>query len=215
VQKTDLYDGFARTAGALASGRRIEILDVLAQGERAVEELAAALDITVANCSQHLQVLRRVGLVVARREGNRVVYGLASDGVGDLLNNLRNVSFERSAEVRIATEKYLGGPVEVIGIEELQRRLSSRRVILIDVRPEREFRAGHIAGARSMPIDELAKRLDELAATAQIVAYCRGRYCALAHQAVRLLTAKGRKAVRLSGGYPEWRLAGLPVEAAS
>ena len=213
--KAKLNDGFARVAQGLASGRRIELLDLLANGERPVEEIAGALEMTIANCSQHLQVLRRAGLVASRREGNRVWYGLASESVADLLRMLRDVAFDRSADVRVATEAYLGGPVEEVGRDELVARLQRGDVVLVDVRPHREFVAGHITGALSIPLNELEARLTELPAGVDIVAYCRGRFCAFAEQGVRILEAGGRKAFRLVDGLPEWRRAGHPVSAAS
>ena len=215
VVKSELNDGFARVAQGLASGRRIELLDLLAQGERSVDEVAGALEMTIANCSQHLQVLRRAGLVAARRDGNRVWYGLASESVADLLRMLRDVAFERSADVRVAAEAYLGGPVVEVGRDELVARLQHGDVVLVDVRPHREFVAGHITGAVSIPLDELEARLAELPAGVDVVAYCRGRFCAFAEQGVRIIEAAGRKAFRLMDGLPEWRRAGYPVSAAS
>jgi len=212
VAKESLYDGFARMAQSLASGRRVELLDVLAQGERSVDDLSQTLGLTVANCSQHLQVLRRAGLVSARRDGNRVWYRLASESVVGLLQMLRYVAFDRSAEVREAAEAYLGGPVEAIGRAELIARLERGDVVVVDLRPNREFDAGHLPGAVSIPLDELEARLGELPDDVEVIAYCRGRFCAFAHQGVRLLEAAGRKAVRLDEGLPEWRVAGLAVE---
>jgi DNA-binding transcriptional ArsR family regulator/rhodanese-related sulfurtransferase len=215
MAKEGLNDGFARVAQSLASGRRVELLDLMAQGDRPVEELAESLGLTVANCSQHLQVLRRAGLVTARREGNRVWYRLASESVAELLRILRNVAFDRSADVRAAAEAYLGGPVEELGRDELVARLDRGNVVLVDVRPRDEFFAGHIAGALSIPLDELEARLTELPAGVDVVAYCRGRFCAFADQGVRILEAAGRRAFRLEDGLPEWRHAGLSVSAAS
>ncbi|HKY48976.1 MAG TPA: metalloregulator ArsR/SmtB family transcription factor [Acidimicrobiia bacterium] len=213
--KVRLSDGFARVAQGLANGRRIELLDLLAQGERPVDEIARALEITIANCSQHLQVLRRAGLVASRRDGNRVWYGLASETVVQLLTMLRDVAFDRSADVRAAAEAYLGGPVEEIDRDELAARLERGEVVLVDVRPHREFVAGHITGALSIPLDELEARLIELPAGLDVVAYCRGRFCAFAEQGVRIIEAAGRRAFRLVEGLPEWRQAGHPVSSAS
>lgn len=215
VVKERLNDGFARVAQGLSSGRRIELLDLLAQGERPVDEIAATLEMTIANCSQHLQVLRRAGLVAARRDGNRVWYRLASESVADLLRLLRDVAFDRSADVRAAAEAYLGGPVEDVGRDELVARLERGNVVLVDVRPHREFVAGHIPGALSIPLDELEARLTELPTGLDIVAYCRGRFCAFAEQGVRIIEAAGRKAFRLEDGLPEWRRAGYSVSVAS
>lgn len=215
VAKERLNDGFARVAQGLASGRRIELLDLLAQGERPVEEIAGSLEMTTANCSQHLQVLRRAGLVTARRDGNRVWYRLASESVADLLRVLRDVSFDRSADVRVAAENYLGGQVEAIGRDELVARMERGDIVLVDVRPHREFVAGHIPGALSIPLGELEARLSELPAGLDVVAYCRGRFCAFAEQGVRIMLAAGRRAFRLEDGLPEWRRAGHVVSVAS
>lgn len=213
--KPTLYDRFAMTGQALASGRRVELLDLLAQAERSVDELAEAADLSVANASQHLLVLRRVGLVAARREGNRTIYRIASEMVIELLDLLRLAAFDRSAEAREAAEIYLGGEVKGIGRDELARLMDRGEVVVIDVRPFEEFAAGHIAAARSIPVDELAARLDDLPADLEIVAYCRGRFCAFANQAVRTIEAAGMAARRLEDGFPQWRQAGLPVEVAS
>jgi DNA-binding transcriptional ArsR family regulator/rhodanese-related sulfurtransferase len=215
VVKERLNDGFARVAQGLASGRRIELLDLLAQGERPVDEIAGTLEMSIANCSQHLQVLRRAGLVASRREGNRVWYRLASDSVADLLRLLRDVAFDRSADVRAAAEAYLGGPVEEVGRDELVALLERGDVVLVDVRPHREFVAGHIPGAVSIPLDELEARLTELPTGLDVVAYCRGRFCAFAEQGVRIIEATGRRAFRLEDGLPEWRRAGHSVSVAS
>jgi rhodanese-related sulfurtransferase/biotin operon repressor len=211
--KTALYDGFARVGQALASGRRVEILDLLAQGERSVDELAEALGLSEANCSQHLQVLKGAGLVAGRREGIRVFYQPASPEVLALLNLLREVARDHSAEVRALAEQYLGGEVEAVTGRELRNRLRRGDVVVVDVRPEEEYRAGHIPGARSVPIEELEARLAEIGDRQEVVAYCRGHFCAYAHQAVRLLSAAGHRARRLEGGLPEWRLAGFRVES--
>ena len=211
--KTALYDGFGRVGQALASGRRVEILDLLAQGECSVDELAEALGLSEANCSQHLQVLKGAGLVASRRAGTRVFYELASSDVLLLLNLLREVARDHSAEVRALAERYLGGEVEGVTSRELRDRLRRGDVVVIDVRPEEEYRAGHIPGARSVPIEELEARLAEIGDRQEVVAYCRGRFCAYAHQAVRLLTGAGHRARRLVGGLPEWRLAGFRVES--
>jgi DNA-binding transcriptional ArsR family regulator len=211
--KTALYDGFARVGQALASGRRVEILDLLAQGERSVDELAEALGLSEANCSQHLQVLKGAGLVASRRAGTRVFYELASPDVLLLLNLLREVARDHSAEVRTLAERYLGGEVEGVTSRELRDWLRRGDVVVVDVRPEEEYRAGHIPGARSVPIEELEARLAEIGDRQEVVAYCRGRFCAYAHQAVRLLAGAGHRARRLEGGLPEWRLAGFRVES--
>ena len=212
--KTALFDALASVAHALGSGRRAEIVDLLAQGERSVEEIAGEVGQSPANTSQHLQVLARAGLVRTRREGTRVFYRLASDRVGELWAAVRDVAVRHVAEVSVLADEYLGRPdaLEQVTTTELEQRLARGDVVLLDVRPEIEFRAGHIAGARSTPLASL----DDLAATlprrGEIVAYCRGPYCVYADDAVRLLRSRGLKARRLDVGYPEWRRAGLPVE---
>jgi rhodanese-related sulfurtransferase len=212
--KAALFDALASVAQALGSGRRAEIVDLLAQGERSVEEIAHEIDQSVANTSQHLQVLARSGLVRSRREGTRIFYRLASDRVGELWAAVRDVAVRHVAEVGVLADDYLGerDGVEQLSAEELARRLARDQVVLLDVRPEREYRAGHIAGARSAPIAELPSLLPELPRRREIVAYCRGPYCVYADDAVRLLRARGLKARRLEVGFPEWRRAGLPVE---
>jgi rhodanese-related sulfurtransferase len=215
--KAALFDVLASVAQALGSGRRAEIVDLLAQGERSVEEIAGEIDHSVANTSQHLQVLARAGLVRSRREGTRVFYRLASERVSDLWAAVRDVAVGHVAEVGVLADEYLGGrgEVEQLSAEELERRLARDQVVLLDVRPEAEYRAGHIAGARSAPLPELPSLLSKLPRRREIVAYCRGPYCVYADDAVRLLRERGLKARRLDVGFPEWRRAGLPVEIAS
>jgi rhodanese-related sulfurtransferase len=193
------------------------MVDVLAQGERSVEQLAAEISQSVANTSQHLQVLSRAGLVRPRREGTRVFYRLASDRVAELWAAVRDVAAHHVAEVAVLAEEYLGerDGVEQLSAEELAERLERGDVIVLDVRPETEFRAGHIAGARSAPLAALAGLAGMLPKRREVVAYCRGPYCVYADDAVRLLRARGVQARRLDVGYPEWRRAGLPVEMAS
>jgi rhodanese-related sulfurtransferase/DNA-binding HxlR family transcriptional regulator len=212
--KAALFDAFASVAQALGSGRRAEIVDVLAQGERSVEELANEISQSVANTSQHLQVLARAGLVRSRRAGTRVHYRLASERVGDLWAAIRDVAVRHVAEVSVLADEYLGvrDGVEQLSADELAQRLERGDVVLLDVRPEPEYRAGHIAGARPAPLPELDALLPTLPRGAEIVAYCRGPYCVYADDAVRLLQQRGLKARRLDVGYPEWRRAGLPVE---
>jgi rhodanese-related sulfurtransferase len=214
--KAALFDALASVAQALGSGRRAEIVDVLAQGERSVDELGAEISQSVANTSQHLQVLARAGLVRSRREGTRIIYRLASDRVAELWAATRDVAVRHVAEVSVLAGEYLGerDGVEQLSAEELARRLERGDVVVLDVRPETEFRAGHIAGARSVPVDDLDARLGELPKRREVVAYCRGPYCVYADDAVRLLRSRGRKARRLDVGYPEWQRAGLPVEIA-
>ncbi len=210
-----MYEGFALTAKAMASGRRLELLDVVSQAERSVEDLATVTGMAVANCSQHLQVLRRAGLVVSRRDGNRILYQVASERVVELLDLVRDVSHDRSPLVRETAEAHLGGEVSSISRQELWERLASGDVVVVDVRPLAEYAAGHIPTAHPIPIHELEARLEELPADMEVVAYCRGRFCAFADEAVRILQAGGRRARRLEEGLPEWRRAGHPIEAAS
>ena len=214
--KVALFDALASVAQALGNGRRAEIVDLLAQGERSVDEIAAEISQSVANTSQHLQVLARAGLVRTRREGNRVFYRLASERVGELWAAVREVAVRQVAEVSVLADEYLGerAELEQLSAAELEQRLARGDVVVLDVRPEPEFRAGHIAGARSAPLPTLAAVVPTLPRRREIVAYCRGPYCVYADDAVRLLRARGLKARRLDVGFPEWRRAGLPVEIA-
>ena len=209
-----MFDAFASVAQALGSGRRAEIVDLLAQGERSVEEIAKEISQSVANTSQHLRVLARAGLVRSRREGTRVFYRLASERVGDLWAAVRDVAVRHVAEVNQLADDYLGDQdgIEHVSATELQERLARGDVVVLDVRPEVEYRAGHIPGARSVPLTELASLAPKLPRRRQIVAYCRGPYCVYANDAVRVLQVWGLKARRLDVGLPEWRRAGLPVE---
>ena len=214
--KTELFDQFASVAGALASGRRAEIIDVLANGERTVEQLSRQVALSVANTSQHLQVLKEAGLVASTRDGNRIRYRLASPTVYRFWVALRALTAERAPGVERLVEAYVGSRdgLEPIGREELRKRMrSGEPLVVIDVRPAEEYHAGHIPGARSVPLDELKKRLRELPRRREIVAYCRGPYCAFAPEAVRTLRRNGFKARRLADGLPDWAAAGLHVEA--
>lgn len=225
--KDALYESFAEVARALASGRRAEIVDVLAQGERPVEQIAAEIGQSVANTSHHLRALARAGLVRTRRESTRIYYALASDRVGSLWSALRDVAAEHVAGLGQLAEAYLGrrDGIEEIGRDELAARLARGGVVVLDVRPAAEYAAGHIAGARSVPASELHRYLDGpdgldgpagpagLPAGADVVAYCRGPYCVYADDAVRELTRRGVRARRLADGFPEWKRAGLPVAA--
>ena len=212
ARKTDLYDAFARTGKALSSGKRLELLDLLAQGERTVDALAKAAGLNLTTASAHLQTLKQAGLVATRRDGVRIHYRLAGDDVAALYALLRQVARTHRADVEAARSAYLGtDQPEEVGREELLARARAGDVVVLDVRPAQEYACGHIPGALSIPVDELADRIAELPDTAEVVAYCRGAYCVLAHDAVRLLTARGRRAVRLSDGMLEWRLADLPV----
>jgi rhodanese-related sulfurtransferase/DNA-binding HxlR family transcriptional regulator len=205
--KDALFEAIAVMGKAFASPRRLELIDLLAQGPRTVEELAHASGQSTANASQHLQALHGSGLVTRERDGTRVRYSLAGEDVLTLWLELRDASATRLAEVERAARNYLGGEVEAISREELLPRLGSNDVVLVDVRPAEEFDAGHIEGARSIPLEELDERLAELPADCEIVAYCRGAFCAYAHEAVRRVRASGRQAKRLEGGWPEWHIA--------
>jgi rhodanese-related sulfurtransferase/DNA-binding transcriptional ArsR family regulator len=209
--KNELHDAFAQVGKALANGHRIELLDLLAQGERSVEVLASRADISVALASAHLQALRRAGLVASRRDGNFVLYRLADDHVYALLASLRTVA-SRLGEADRAAQRFLGATQEAVSRAELVSRVRAGEAVVVDLRPADEFEAGHIAGALSIPLPELEARLAELPEDVEVVAYCRGPYCAMSPQAVALLERAGRRARRLEDGYPEWRLAGLPVE---
>jgi rhodanese-related sulfurtransferase/DNA-binding transcriptional ArsR family regulator len=213
--KDRLYAAFARTAKAVANPRRIELLELLAQGERTVDSLAGAAGIGVTNTSSHLQVLARVHLVETRKEGTKVFYRLASDDVAAFIVVLRDLARSHLAEVEQVVRDYFAArdALEPVSREELLARASEEKVVILDVRPTLEFVAGHIPGALSVPLGELGAALAQLPKHTEIVAYCRGPYCVLAPQAVEWLAAKGYRARRLSDGFPEWRLAGLPVAA--
>ncbi|MFH9043394.1 ArsR/SmtB family transcription factor [Streptomyces sp. NPDC017966] len=212
--KAQLYDAFAASGKALASGKRLELLDLLAQGERTVDALAKAAGLNLTTASAHLQTLKQAGFVATRREGVRIHYRLAGDDVAELFALLRKVAERHQAAVPAARDAYLG---EDDGAEVTREALTSRieagDVVVLDVRPAEEYLAGHIPGAVSIPVDELADRIDELAEHTEIVVYCRGEYCVLAHDAVRLLNDRGRRAIRLNDGMLEWRLSRMPVDA--
>jgi rhodanese-related sulfurtransferase len=216
TQKAALFDGFAAVAKALASGRRAELVDVLAQGERSVDALAAEVDQSVANTSQHLQVLARAGLVATRRDGNRVVYRLASDAVADLWSATRDVAATHVAGIDRLAADYLGDrdELEQVSRAELAHRLNDG-VVVWDVRPVAEYEAGHVPGAVSVPPEEVRRRLRDVPKGTEVVAYCRGPFCVYADHAVRQLRKSGRRAARMEGGFPEWRRAGLPVAVGS
>jgi len=213
--KDALFEGFAEVAKALASGRRAEIVDVLAQGERPVEEIAEEIAQSTANTSHHLRGMARAGLVTTRRDGTRIFYRLASERVAELWSALRDVAVDHVAGIERLAGAYLGDRdgVDVIDRQELAARLERGEVLVLDVRPKPEYASGHIAGARSVPISELRRQLRALAKDTDVVAYCRGPYCVYADDAVRELNRKGFHARRLIDGYPEWKRAGLPVAA--
>jgi rhodanese-related sulfurtransferase len=215
--KSALFDAFASVGAALGSGRRAEIVDLLAQGERSVEDVATEVGQTVASTSHHLRLLARSGLARSRREGNRVFYRLASERVAELWAAVRDVATRHVAEVTVLAGEYLGEREEVVLLSatELDERLEQGKVVLLDVRPDAEYRAGHIAGALSAPLERLESIAPTLPRRREVVAYCRGPYCVYADEAVRLLRARGLRARRLDVGFPEWRRAGFPVELAS
>ena len=210
-----LFGQFAAVAKAAAHPYRLELLEQLAQGERSVEVLADRLKLSVANASQHLQHMRRGGLVAARRDGKFVFYRLADDSVLDLVAALRRVAETQSAEVERVVRSYFANrdAMEAVTRTELMDRLRDGIVTVLDVRPQDEFALGHLRGAINVPLAELEKRLSKLDPGQEIVAYCRGPYCVLSYEAVARLRARGFKIRRLEDGYPEWRAAGLPVEA--
>lgn len=214
--KDALFDAFSSVAKVLGSGRRAELVDVLAQGERPVDELAQEIGQSVANTSQHLQHLQRSGLVRSRRQGTRIYYRLSGSSVAELWAAIRHVAAEHVAELDKLATAYLGdrSALDTLTQAELRERMSAGDVVVLDVRPEPEFQSGHIAGAVSVPLKELAARLRNLPDDRQVVAYCRGPYCVFADEAVQMLRLEGIPATRLEGGYPEWAAAGLPVEAA-
>ena len=213
--KDMLFEAIALMGKAFGSPRRLELLDLLAQAPRTVEELARASGQSGANSSQHLQALHAAGMVTREREGTSVRYAIAGDEVLRLWLALRDASGARLAEVERAAGDYLGEDVERIGRAELRARLARGDVVLVDVRPGEEYAAGHIDGARPIPIEELEQRLAELPDDAEIVAYCRGPLCAYAHEAVRTLVAAGRSARRLEEGWPEWKLAAPAPDTSS
>jgi rhodanese-related sulfurtransferase len=211
-RKDTLFQQFARVGKALSSPKRLELIDLLAQGERTVEALARAAALGVTTCSAHLQTLRQANLVATRRAGTRIYYRLAGTDVADLYARLQAVAVAHLPDVEAARTAYLGPPdAEPVGRDELLHRVKVGQATVLDVRPVEEYAAGHVPGAISIPLDQLADRIADLPADAEIVAYCRGAYCVLAHDAVRLLTAHGLRARPLANGILEWRVANLPL----
>jgi rhodanese-related sulfurtransferase len=212
--KDRIYEQFARIGKALSSPKRLEVIDLLAQGERSVEDVAWATAMPVANASQHLQVLRAAGMVEVRREGKRAYYRLADEGVYEAWRAVRGLGEKRLAEVDRVVETYLEdrGSMLVVDADELLGLLRDGDVVVLDVRPRGEYRAGHIAGARSVPVEEIEERLREIPEGKMVVAYCRGPYCVFSDDAVRLLRARGYEARAFTQGFPEWKAAGMPVE---
>lgn len=211
--KATVFEQLARVGKALAHGKRLELLDLLAQAERTVDALATAAGLNLTTASAHLQTLKQAGLVSTRRDGTRIFYRIAGPDVLDLLVRAREIAAARLPDVRSARDAYFGdGPdIAVLDHAELARRMSSDEVTLVDVRPELEYAAGHLPGALNIPVEQLEARLDEVPVDREVVAYCRGPYCVFAHEAVKVLQAHGRRAARLTDGVTEWRLAGLPV----
>jgi rhodanese-related sulfurtransferase/DNA-binding transcriptional ArsR family regulator len=215
--KDALFDAFADVAKAIGSGRRAELIDVLGQGERHVEELATEIGQSVANTSFHLRALATAGLVTTRRDGTRIYYRLASSRVSELWAALRDVAAAHHDRLDELASTYLGdrSMLEQVGRAELAERISAGDVVVVDVRPTAEYDAGHIASARSIPIDRLAASIRQLPADVEVVAYCRGPYCVFADDAVRLLRRRGRRARRLEDGFPEWQRESLPIDVAA
>jgi rhodanese-related sulfurtransferase len=215
--KDRIYEQFSRIGKAIASPHRLEIIELLAQGERTVESLATALSVPTANASHHLQALRAARLVDARKEGTFVYYRLSDGDVFELARMIRTLARRHLAEMDQIVRTYFEArdELETISHKELLKRARAAEVVVLDVRPAEEYRAGHIKGALSVPVDELEKRLSELPADKEVIAYCRGPYCVMALEAVRKLRAHGRAARRLEDGFPEWRASGLPLEASA
>lgn len=210
--KSRLFAEFAAVGKVLGNPRRLELLDLLAQGPRSVDELASAAGVGVSTCSAHLQTLREAGLVETRRQGKRVYYSLAGDDVAGLWEQLRTVAQRRRPHTELARRAYLGpDDTDAIDTDELLRRLRAGDMVVLDVRPEPEYAGGHLPGALHVPLEQLEQRLSELPRNQEIVAYCRGQYCVLAHNAVRLLSDHGLSARRASEGVLEWRVAGVPI----
>jgi rhodanese-related sulfurtransferase len=214
IFKYKVYSILANMVKAMANPHRLEILDLLGQSDRTVEEISGETDMSVANASQHLQVLKASNLVEIKREGNFIRYRLANKNVYELWYNLRNFGFERLSEIEklIKDFREKKNVLEAMSIDELVKKAKSKNVVVIDVRPEQEYRTGHIINAISIPIDQLAKKIKSLSKDKEYIAYCRGPLCVFADDAVNLLTKKGFKAKRLNEGFPDWKLKGLPVE---
>lgn len=211
-RKDALFAEFAAVGKALGSPKRLELLDLLAQGPRSVEDLAGEAGLVMSTCSAHLQTLREAGLVDSRREGKRIYYSLAGGDVAGLWEHLRRVAQAYRPHTELARRAYLGPEdTDAVDTDELLRRLEAGDVVVLDVRPDPEYAGGHLPGAVHIPLEQLADRLVELPRDREVVAYCRGQYCVLAHDAVRLLNARGLRARRAAEGVLEWRLAGVPV----
>lgn len=214
--KTALFEQLARIGKALGNGKRLELLDLLAQAERTVDGLAVASGQNLTTTSANLQALKHAGLVSTRRDGTRIFYRLAGQDVADLFVRARRVATAHLPDVQAARDAYLGDSHDIAAIDhqELAARIATGLVTVIDVRPEAEYAAGHLPGALNIPVEDLEDRLAEIPAGHEVIAYCRGPYCAFAHDAVRLLQRHGHRASRLTDGLTEWKLADLPVETA-
>jgi rhodanese-related sulfurtransferase/DNA-binding transcriptional ArsR family regulator len=216
ARKDALFAEFAAVGKVLGNSKRLELLDLLSQGPRSVESLADAADLGMSTCSAHLQTLREAGLVESRRDGKRIFYSLAGADVAGLWDHLRRVAQTHRPHTELARRAYLGPEdTAAVDTDELLRRLARGHVVILDVRPEPEYVAGHLPGAIHIPLEELAERIGELPRNREVVAYCRGQYCVLAHDAVRLLNSEGVSASRATEGVLEWRLAGVPIEGAA
>ena len=213
ASKDALFAEFAAVGKVLGNPKRLELLDLLSQGPRSVESLAKAADLGMSTCSAHLQTLREAGLIASRRDGKRIYYSLADTDVARLWDHLRRVAQTHRPHTELARRAYLGPEdTTAVNTDELLRRLARGDVVILDVRPEPEYAAGHLPGAIHIPLDELAERIGELPRDHEVVAYCRGQYCVLAHDAVRLLSSAGLSASRATDGVLEWRVAGVLVE---
>ena len=212
--KQDLFTQFARVGKAMSNGNRLELLEFIAQGERSVDELAKVSGLSVANTSQHLQQLRQAGLITSTKQGLKVFYRLSGDDVINLFNSLQNVAERHLADVQQLVNTFLTvkDDLEPIPATELLDRVKEGLVTVLDVRPPEEYQSGHIPGAINVPLSELEKHLSQLDAKQEVVAYCRGPHCVLAFDAVEQLRQKGITAHRMEYGFPEWKLAGLPIE---
>lgn len=213
ASKVSLYEQFARVGKALSNPARLVLLELLAQGERGVDELAAAARMRVGNVSAQLQALTAAGLAASRRSGTHVYYRIADDEVADFVERMKDLARSRLAEADRVARDYLGDvdALEPVALPELARRAEAGEVVVLDVRPEAEYAAGHVPGAVNVPYDRLADLVADLPRDREIVAYCRGRYCVMAPDAVRRLQARGYSARPLDGGLPEWARAGHPV----
>lgn len=212
--KDKVFGELARVGNALGNPKRLEIIDLLAQGEKTVEKISNETGMSVANASQHLQVLKASNLVEIKRQGNFIIYRLANDKVSLIWQFLREIGTERIAEIEKVVNDFRSQKkgLESVTIDELLKRMDKHNVVVIDVRPTEEYEAGHISKAISIPIDQLAKKLKDLPKNKEIIAYCRGPFCVFADEATELLLKKKFNAKRLEEGFPDWKLRGLPVE---